>query len=354
MLRYMKTIRQFKNGCDTFPLPSESTKAVETRLWTYSVHRSVRIAVRIAVCTGLAAAFVFTGVFGLPLLEKKVGGSKPSHDFVLTVQAADTKTTLKDNVNIKVPSGGLTFDASIFKNGKELQSSSLGEHYFLCTGENIKSVLYTAKSGKIQYSSDETRARCTQAIRDATVCTIILPNDILYDPNNPGRDLFTTLWNSGKLEEYRNKYFGGKQIDDTRYRIYKENVNSSSAGGGNGGFIGGMPNNTPKDPDMTAITIADTWNKEASISEVILDSAIKTDASDHNAKLIWYPPQPAFKTAVESADEIRRSTGKKDYFSVPGDTITVTAVFTDGQTVIKHIILTFDKDGNLCADLQDN
>ena len=77
------------------------------------------------------------------------------------------------------------------------------------------------------------------------------------------------------------------------------------------------------------------------------DKKIIANASDRHAWLVWNP-------SAQDYDEIMTmqiAFGKINYSVLCGDAIKVQAKFNDGKTILRYIMISFDKSGNLCAKL---
>ena len=93
--------------------------------------------------------------------------------------------------------------------------------------------------------------------------------------------------------------------------------------------------------DYSSTEIYQTGKNSISGKKVI------SKASDHHTWLVWNP-------SAQDYDEIstmQRAFGKINYSVICGDTITVQAKFNDGKTILRYIMISFDKKGNLCAKL---
>jgi hypothetical protein len=104
------------------------------------------------------------------------------------------------------------------------------------------------------------------------------------------------------------------------------------------------------DTDIVLITDSEKFNFDTNL--LIGRKSIDAKASDHNASVDWEASDTIW-AEIQAAGKHCESTGETDYSAVPGDTITVTGTFSDGQTVTKQIELSFDKSGTLCAKLTD-
>jgi hypothetical protein len=250
MFDNFRTIRRFRND-------AAKVKIGETVFYNEKAEgksRHLRSAFRFAACAAVAVAVVLTGTVWLPgqHLQSVSGGDKSaaisakssavqmaSHDFTLQACAAETssggatistssggatistssdnntnKVTLKPNLTVELPQGEIKYDSTSGQdNGNCVGFSTLDGMGFICTGDKLVSVNYTAKSGKLNYNSDEQSEQVSEAYKNSLVCTIKISKSKLE--SGEIFEAFKKLWDSGELDEYRDKYFNGGSIDLT-------------------------------------------------------------------------------------------------------------------------------------------
>jgi hypothetical protein len=338
--------------------------------------RYARFTVKFAACTALAIAMVLAGTLWLPgklaePVSKQSGPYTPgassaqtvSHDFVLQAYAAEPsgsikhKVTLALNMKVTLPTGKLRYHThSGLSNGRLVGGSDFDQsNGFLCSGKNLVSVKYTAAGGRLSYTSNELFEQQDAAYKNSIVCTFKVPKNKL----KTGQlfQSFSALWKSGALDAYRNKYFNGKDIDLKRYEVTIETqteAGSYTYSEGHGSTSSAFTYRHDKGADSAAnvVTIRDSKKDNFDINLLLDKKSITAKASDHNAALHWSLSDRAW-AQVSSDDERYEETGKVDYSGIPGDRITVTGTFTDGQKATKYINLSFNSSGSLCAKLTD-
>jgi hypothetical protein len=277
--------------------------------------------------------------------KTSISSAKISHDFELMVGAAQAPdgtsgTVLKPDVNIELPSFYLFYtnnypgaaDSSYIYGVSYLNGSDELD----CTGGNIKSVTYTSLNESLSYYDEAIRQNSKGFKEDeeiecpTPICNFSLPSSMFTNSGDMTGDLIK-MWNSGKLDYYKDKYFGGEG-NLTDYYVK---------------FSGNNPIIVTISP-LAVVPSTDTDD----VDFMLQSKSIIVDAY-HRYDHIGWGLTDAEYSMLDAYIKLQRPT-PMDYTTLPGDTITVTATFTDGTTATKHIVLTFNKDGNLCAKLLDN
>lgn len=239
----------------------------------------------------------------------------------------ETKTVLNPNVKVQMPFGKIKrgkYNTFLYENGKRYEGYEveLDERVgFVCTGKNIESVTFTSSKGMLRYF-DVDLLKKMEANGEVYICKIPISRSKL-DPEwdmKRIKKVFNQMWSSGELDEYKNKYFNGKDIDLDDYSI-------------------GFHSRDNFDSDSMFMIIS---NKKSG-SPVYLKEGT-TVVAKPNVSVTWEP--------TKAMDMIMAYT-PLNYQDLPGDTITVTAKFYDEQTITQTIMLSFDKEGNIIAEVNN-
>lgn len=362
---YHKTLRRLRADYESFPSLGGQSAFPEPEP---AVRRSPRFVLRFAACASLALVVAVAGVvlppsIPLPSFLRGAktgssafvgsGSSQISHEFVLMARAAETSSspssagqnsglvTLKDNLLVQLPGGKFKYHknngSETDKNGKVTwtSGSDFSTDSFLCKGENLKTVNYSVQAGQLMYSSKQLRDRFQKEQQDAIICTITVPLSKLKGGDFEG---FKRMWKNGDFQEYQDKYFGGKDVDLNKYSVGFSYGSGTGADGTQKITIQPIPTEST-DPVLFR-------------GGHITGKTVDTPASDTDGNICWQPSDEIWQQ-VQKIDNQITAGAQADYSSVPGDVITVTATFTDGQTAVKHIELSFSKDGSLCARQTD-
>jgi hypothetical protein len=323
-----------------------------TKVREYQMGRRIkRVAFPLkAAVSLLIAAVLYAGVFYLPSV---VVGQKvdKSHDFELVAYATVEKgktVSLKQDMKVTLPI-------------VQFSGGSYGGTGFLCTGKNLVSVKYTAKNGLLDYTSTGANKNELDGFKKSIVCIFAIPvsdleynyggvSDIQSYDDIPYITRFNNLWNSGKLDKYRKKYFKGGNIDLNRFYVTIDN-NGRLDSEGKSTWCDLSIEKTIKKPNCKSaiVIIQDSTKIKFNVRTTSQRKSIEAKASDHNADVGWYLSS---KTYLHVNAAVRHNK-KFDYSTVPGDTITITGTFSDGQKLTKYLVLSFNKTGRLCAKLTE-
>ncbi len=343
MFDNIRTVKLFRADSKKIIVPFNET--AEDR------SRAPKFIIKTAACTVLAAALMLTCSSNLPLLQSKLTGgttakssaasSKISHDFELIVGAAQTPdssssaketkgTVLVPDENKTLPTGKIDYKTSSDSDGNTCFIYGCGENgsfNFDYEGSGISSVTYTAAKLDLEYSTPEYDKKYNDEIT-APVCVFNIPTVKLSESYNKLSSLID-IWASGELDSYKTKYFTGKDTDLCDYNITYDSIPNSND---------------------TSVSIY-SKTTPADLNPYLESKSVTEDNNNKYEYIRWN----YFDTITKIFDNYAElKIPKVDYTTLPGDTITVTAKFTDGTTLTKHIVLSFDKDGNLCAKLIDN
>lgn len=365
MFGYYHTIHRLKADYEKMPFPDCSAaekKPEPNNAW--GLHRVFRF----AACGVLTVAVVTAAIVLPPALRSptplsawkgstaKVSDTtevtKTNHDFELIAYAAENQQASSGQTNSAAQaSGSITLKNNLVmvlpKGGFRFKEGGFVSYSFTCKGANLKTTRYTVQTGSLLYFSKNRLRRYQQALLDTSICAISVPTSTVgKDPST----WFSHEWYHGGFQEYKDKYFGGKTVDLDQYNLH---------------FFSDW--RTQGNTLILIQQIRSAGNLPQILSEGVYLSATTIDVppTDTKSEISWLPyeakttikesgtvPNP-IEQAASAAEEKAHKTGVLDYSSVPGDTITVTATFTDGQTVTKHIDLSFKNDGTLCAKLTD-
>lgn len=307
---------------------------------------------------GISFGIVFILVFGLvyidiPLPWNTAGNKKTKvtsdsnlekNSFTLTAYAMansnrmdilrdpavkqESRTQLAPNAKVMMPSGKIVRGKySSYRDEKGTLHESYeagfdGGTGFICSGENIESVTFTSVNGELKYW-DTDLARELEAKGELYICRIpiggtkIKPNGANYEEI---KRAFNEMLEKGELDEYKNKYFGGRNIDLDDYEV--EFRGGISEDGTEGRFmIIRDRNKNPYPYIKTGKTI------EAKADRVVS----------------WTPVKAIEK--VMSIEQLK-------YEELPGDSVTVVVKFKDGQVQTKTVMLSFNSEGNIIAEIK--
>ncbi len=128
------------------------------------------------------------------------------------------------------------------------------------------------------------------------------------------------MWSAGEFDEYKNRCFNGKNIDLDDYTVGFE---CSGEGASESLFM------TIKNKGSGCAA----YIKEGPV--VVVNSGDSVD---------W--------DATNAANKVMEA-GPLKYENLPGNTITISVKFTDGQILTQNVELSFDKEGNILAVVKE-
>lgn len=232
----------------------------------------------------------------------------------------NTKNELKPNIKVQMPSGKIKRGNVKKSDGYEVtfEGGSLG---LASMGENIVNITYTSENGMLHYFDVELMKEM-ETNGELYICQIPVSVNVINPERgyNSVKKAFSKLWASGDLDEFKNKYFNGKDINLDDYKI---------------GFHG-TPDTTGEKRYMQI------YKKESGTPPYFKEGLVVKAAP---GKVISWSP--------DNAMGILRKDGNILYEDLPADTITVSAEFNNGDIVTKTIKLSFNKDGNVIAELNE-
>lgn len=225
----------------------------------------------------------------------------------------ETKTVLKPNAKIKMPGGKIKSDGSFY-----------GES-FEFIGDNIESITLTSVTGTLNYFNVKLLKEM-EAKGELNICQIPfskLKIDQIDCSFETLKETFYRMWSSGELDEYKNKYFQGKNINLDDYSI---------------GYHG-----SGKDPKKYFFQIANKQNGYPPYNQSGNTMVLNTANSD-NLNISWNPTK---------ACDMLYNHSQVNFKDLPGDTITVIVKFKDGQNIKQSINLSFDEEGNVVGEVKE-
>lgn len=184
-------------------------------------------------------------------------------------------------------------------------------------GANIKSVTCTSINGELNYF-DVDMLKKMKDNEEINICKIVFPNSKV-GTNLSQENIIKTfyrMWKSGELDEYKNKYFGGKDIDLKNY---------------------GYSYGTDYTTGNSYIAIHKPEQKTPPYFQS--GSKVKVNSNKDGVFVGWVP--------VKAMDILKKENSSDNYKDLPSDTITADVEFEDGQIITKTINLSFNKEGNL-------
>jgi hypothetical protein len=363
MLGYGKTIRRLRADSDMVVIPPLRgyDLCVNFNKCKQKYDRKIGQMLKFAACFVLV-----TVLFGLAVIPSNImpqqsstnadvsgGNAAVAHSFTLAAYAAETstasnapdaatsapnideasKTLLKPDIKVQLPAGKWVKDNLDHDNtnvNPNWYDKSGVKHYcaytfeggsfFTCEGDNIESVNYTTLNGYLSYYNDDEQHKVTEEGK-AFICNLVVPGSVA---NGSSDDLidntFMELAQSGKLDDYNDKLVdigNGCQIS---FRF---------------GDYGGM----------FVVSGVNMAYGDAT-SQRIHPSGISVTAKP-DVNVSWLPSEAIWNT-------VDTNPNFTDYASLPPDTVTVTAKFTDGQTLTKTVVISYNADGSISATLQGN
>jgi len=365
MFGYGKTIRRLRD---------ESNAVVIPPLHGYDLYVNFnkckqKYSRKVAHVLKFAACFVLvTVLFGIAVIPGNViprqsntsanvqgGSAAVTHSFTLAAYAAETgtastaadpaataqnvdeasKTVLKPDVKVQLPSGKFANDQLCLINGDWVDSSGV-KHYakytfspktfFNCEGDNIASVTYTSTHGHISFF-DRDLADNLYLDGESYICNLAVPNSVPAGSSKEQIDeTFLNLINSRKLDSYNDKYIDFGNGNTVKLKLCTDqngNVIASGLSFGSDGLTFG----------------SDALDQLPQNGSNVIAKA--------NGDVTWTP-------SIDIWNTVDTSPNFTGYASLPPDTVTVTAKFTDGQALTKTVIISYNADGSISATLQGN
>jgi hypothetical protein len=303
MFDYIKAARAFKKDCDNFSTPYDTRGEEKSNVTVaeFSNRHHAKRTVRFAACTAVAAAVVLTGTVTLPNLLQ----SKNSNSFAIVVKAADAPNGKTLTPNQKVKLNTKAFDSTSSADSTSVTAVAAGiSDCFTISGKNVKSITYKASSDQLMYISEN---YSSQVGSTKPYCTIKIPKSEFKSNDLMGE--FKSMWSGGKLDQYKNKYFGGKDIDTSIYNI---------------GFR--------YDTDTVTAVITKLSDISASKDSDISTGNAFTVDSNHQKNVMF---TMSGKNEQAISNELNNS----------NMTIAITVTFNDGQTQTKTVGIEFDSLG---------
>jgi hypothetical protein len=342
MFGFHKTVKRFRAESDSVVIPALhgydlNTDSTNTSHENHS--RKTGAALKFAVCFILAVVVLGVTVIPNSILPspstKNVpaqgGSSEAQHSFTLVAYAAETgtssassqsideasKTPLIPDVKVQLPNGRFSRDHinpdQVDYSGVMRYSYSFSSDYLKCEDDNIQSVTYSSARDSFIYHDRDTQKQM-ESDGKSKVCNLAVPGSIPAGSTSEQiNETFKALGKSGKLDAYNEKYIDIGSGNTIKFIFGNDwdNVNTSFGG--------------------------DSLNK------IFQKGATVTTKS--GGKVIWSPSADIFFT-VEASDNFT------EYTSLPPDTLTITAKFTDGQTLTKTVSISYNADGCISATLQ--
>lgn len=305
--------------------------------------RYMRLSFRFAAAFLVISAVLLLNFPNMPMIPEKYAKNtsglgntvKQKNNFSIVVYAAsidnsktspgikvdpNTKSELKPNLKVQMPSGKIKRGNVKNSNGYEVtfEGGSLG---LTGMGENIVNITYTSEKSMLHYFDVELMKEM-ETKGELYICQIPVPVDVINPEMgyNSIKKAFSKLWVSGDLDEFKNKYFNGQDINLDDYTI---------------GFHG-APDTTGEKRYMQI------YKKDNGRPPYFKEGLVVKAAQ---GKVINWSP--------DSAMGILKKDGNIPYEDLPVDTITVSAEFKNGDTVTKTIKLSFNKDGNVIGELNE-
>ena len=199
--------------------------------------------------------------------------------------------------------------------------SGSGSSSFLVEADHIKKVTYESKSGRLTYYN---RVVDTWNEQDL-ICSFTAPFSLL---NYANHGLFDELWNEGYFKDIKDRYFQGLSMDihDYAYEMTYEN---------------------PDDPENSRLVVSIYRISPTTY----LQRGPKITVFYHDTE-----DRRAFQARWEPTEAIGYLFDHKvtDYSQLPGDAVTITVTFTDGQIVVKMVLLSFNQEGKVLARMDSD
>lgn len=293
-----------------------------------------------------AMIILIVSIFGIDYL---FGGKGESHSFQIIAFAGSEsmdKSQLEErfleaDISLVMPNGQITLDPD--------SDSSNGLNYgwgtgsFYVAGKDIVRVTYSLKNGLIQHY-DQAMEYKQNLEGNPVQIEFFLPYSALnldeskisiYQIEQEYTERFKELWKSEEspeLEAVKKGYFAGKSTDLEDYTIMNF-VGTWDAAQTNGRYF-----------RLRDIALDDQLNKEAhkvTVEYYHYDYGKDFDFDDSIYSVMWSPDFSLYPTAGITTPE-----------DLPGDEMTITVELKNGETIQKHISLSFDKEGYVVARIK--
>jgi hypothetical protein len=287
--------------------------------------RNPSIIKKLSLSFAMVIAIICAGTFVVSVLNgfnrHAMVDNAPKHSFTLVAYAAEDASaspsgssfnksgtafgaTLRPNVSIRLPHGKIFGENEVY--------SSVNNSTFVCSGKDIASVTFTASEGNLYYLDLDKIIR--------KICTIDLTDNEAflsgYAQNTNIGEVFKSLWDKGEFDNYKKRYFAGMSTDLDNYYL----ISNITYGDGK--------------PLKNTMDIA----YKTEVPKTGKSITVKSGQEIH-----WSPSEEILR--MLAANTIL------DFSELKKDDITITAKFTDGQTLTKTVVLSFDNAGYLCAKL---
>ena len=234
----------------------------------------------------------------------------------------ETKMILKPNVKFQLPFGKITRTKKAYLIGeiKGKYPVEFAGGGFVGTGDNIDSVTITSEAGELDYF-DSDRLKEMERRGQLYICRIPFSKEKMNPKWSIEKvvEVFYQMWSSGELDEYKNKYFAGKNINLDDYSI--------------GLKYQGTPN-----IETVYLEIANKNNERPQYSQRGSTLVVKSDKN-----VGWCPIRTM--EALENSETLK-------YEDAPGDILTITVKFVGGEIVKQTINLSLDKEGNVIGEIR--
>jgi len=239
---------------------------------------------------------------------------KPDNAFIIYTYADDKRVDLKENEEVTLPSGKY-----IESNGER---EFRGNNHFYIEGDRIKSVHLQSKNGTIMYF-DKKKQEDLERNGELYVAKILLDPEKYHLTFPFHYQDFKNLWDSGMLNEYKEKYFKEMSTDLSEYEV---GIQTSA-------------NNGKLDYAEFIIQTKEQASNESNLYIKGKDVTLEYHKG-YGLDPIWHLGDPREKNFISSISDL----------SQLSDTITMAIEFSDGEIKNYQIEKSFDDAGNMLIE----
>jgi hypothetical protein len=237
-------------------------------------------------------------------------------------------TRIADGIKVELPFGTIRRDKlnAYEENGKLVTRYDTGfsNGNINVIGSNIKSVTYSCVNEELYYHDDVMKNQM-QKNGQLEVCEFIVKKSLI-----PYADaqVFKRLWNEGYFEDIKQQYFKNRSANINEYRIVFEQK---------GDQISREEWTVHIEHDYKGKYPFEQRGKTVTVQYY-------KQRGDKSLAVSWCPWK-----ALDLASQYR----PLRFSQLPGDTITITVSFINGQTTTRVLHLSYDDSGKLFAQMED-
>lgn len=276
---------------------------------------------------GIAAALTASLLVGSLVLGDFCPPFGPQNSFTVVAYPADKeeeKTLLTAGMKVELPVGTISRGEAWPEESEQKGYNSCfeGTSSISVIGDNIESVSYSCLTEELHYR-DRIMKKQMQQNGELVFCEFAIKQSLIPDAD---RQKFKRLWNEGYFEDIKQQYFQNRSTNIDDYRItFRQSGEQIPKG-------------------EWTIAIEPDYQGKYPFEERGKQVTAKyyEELGNESFEVHWSPGK-----ALDLVSEYKPI----DLAQLPGDTIIITANFTDGRTMTKILKLSFDEQGQLMAQL---